>query len=166
MKLRMNLEESNRQGEDRSPSGRRTARRAVPALALAVLLLTCTALAQDYGNDKPPPEPKVSVPPTDEQKTALRAIDVRLAGVEQIAAKIDDPSYKATTDSAIADLKRRRKSLEKNFEPALSESLMHSVISRYQIIALWLTPARLPPPLSKATATAPATPEKKSETKS
>jgi hypothetical protein len=83
---------------------------------------------------------------TSEQKTALAAVDVRLAGVEALAAKIDDPDYKAEVAKQIEDLKRRRLAIEKNFDPGLYEALMHSVISRYQVIALWLKPPPLPPP--------------------
>ena len=83
---------------------------------------------------------------TPEQKTALAAVDVRLAGVVALAAKIDDPNYKAEVARQIDDLKKRRLAIEKNFDPGLYEVLMHSVISRYQVIALWLKPAPLPAP--------------------
>jgi len=83
---------------------------------------------------------------TPEQKTALAAVDVRLAGVEALAAKIDDSDYKAEVAKQIEDLKKRRLAIEKNFDPGLYEVLMHSVISRYQVIGLWLKPAPLPPP--------------------
>ena len=43
---------------------------------------------------------------TPEQKTALAAVDARLAGVEAIAAKIDDPDYKAEVARQIEDLKK------------------------------------------------------------
>jgi hypothetical protein len=86
---------------------------------------------------------------TAEQKAALAALDVRLAGVEALAAKIDDPNYKAEVARQIEDLKKRRLAIEKNFDPGLYEMLMHSVISRYQIIALWLKPAPLPAPPAK-----------------
>jgi hypothetical protein len=69
-----------------------------------------------------------------------------LAGVEALAAKIDDPVYKAEVLRQIEDLKKRRLAIEKNFDPGLYEVLMHSVISRYQVIALWLKPAPLPAP--------------------
>jgi hypothetical protein len=83
---------------------------------------------------------------TPEQKAALAAVDVRLAGVVALAAKIDDPNYKAEVARQIEDLKKRRLAIEKNFDPGLYEVLMHSVISRYQVIALWLKPAPLPAP--------------------
>jgi hypothetical protein len=83
---------------------------------------------------------------THEQKAALAAVDVRLAGVMALAAKIDDPNYKAEVARQIEDLKKRRLAFEKNFDPGLYEVLMHSVISRYQVIALWLKPAPLPAP--------------------
>jgi hypothetical protein len=81
---------------------------------------------------------------TPEQKAALKAVDVRLAGVEALAAKIDAPDYKVEVARQIKDLKRRRLAIEENFDPGLYEVLMHSVISRYQIIALWLKPPPLP----------------------
>jgi hypothetical protein len=83
---------------------------------------------------------------TPDQKAALAAVDVRLAGVETLAAKIDDLKYKAEVARQIEDLKKRRLAIEKNFDPGLYEVLMHSVISRYQVIALWLKPAPLPAP--------------------
>src|SRR5262245_45200369 len=85
-------------------------------------------------------------PLTPEQKTALTAVDIRLAGVVVLAAKIDEPNYKAEVARQIEDLKKRRLAIEKNFDPGLYEVLMHSVISRYQVIALWLKPAPLPAP--------------------
>lgn len=67
-----------------------------------------------------------------------------------LLAKVDDPTYRAKEASAVADMKKRRAGLEKNFDPMTYESLMHSVISRYQVIAPWLTPPRLPGPAARA----------------
>lgn len=123
-------------------------------LALAALALAWAASvlsAQDYGDGKAPPAPTTSVPLTAEQKTALRAVDVRIAGVESLVAKIDDPAQKAAHVTAVADLKKRRAAMEKNFDPGLYETLMHSVISRYQTVALWLTPPRVPGPAAAGT---------------
>lgn len=122
---------------------------------LALLVLLCAAaapaIAQDYTTDKPAAKaPPVVLPLTDEQKAALRAVDVRLAGLDALLAKIDDPTYRTKEATAVADMKKRRAGLEKNFDPMTYESLMHSVISRYQVIALWLTPPRLPGPAAKA----------------
>jgi hypothetical protein len=83
---------------------------------------------------------------TPEQATALAAFDVRLAGAEKLAERIDDAGYRAEVVRQIEDLKERRRELEQEFDPSLYESLMHSVISRYQVIALWLKPPPLPPP--------------------
>src|SRR6478736_6658 len=82
---------------------------------------------------------------TPEQKTALAAVDVRLAGVKTLAAKIDDPDYKAEVARQIEDLKKTRLAIEKDFDQGRYEALMHSVISRYQVIALWLKAPSLPP---------------------
>ncbi len=87
---------------------------------------------------------------TPEQRAALAAVDVRLASVEDLAAKIDDPDYRATVAKQIENLNERRLALEENFDPALHESLMHSVISRYQVMALWLKPPDLAPPAAVA----------------
>jgi hypothetical protein len=107
-----------------------------------------SAVAQDYTTDKPAAKaPPVAIPLTAEQKSALRAVDVRLAGVEALLAKVDDPVYRAKEAKAVADMKKRRAGLEKNFDPMTYETLMHSVISRYQVIALWLTPPRELPPV-------------------
>jgi hypothetical protein len=119
---------------------------------VSLAFVTSLAVAQDYGTDKPPPTPEISIPLTAEQRASLHAVGVRLAAVEALAEKIDDPAYKAATVTAIADLKKRSKALEKNFDAGLYESLMHSVISRYQIVALWLAPARLPAPPVKPAA--------------
>ena len=83
---------------------------------------------------------------TPEQKIVLAAVDARIVGVEAIIAKVDDPEYKEDILSQLADLKKRRLELEKNFDQGLYEVLMHSVISRYQVIALWLKAPALPPP--------------------
>lgn len=99
--------------------------------------------AQDHVTDKPAAKaPPVAIPLTAEQKAALRAVDVRIGGVEALLAKVDDPVYRAKEVKAVADMKKRRAGLEKNFDPMTYETLMHSVISRYQVIALWLTPPR------------------------
>ena len=124
-----------------------------PAGLIFVVALSATVLTgQDYTTDKPAPNPAITVPLTPEQKTALQAVDVRIAGVEALVAKVDDAAYRENCIAAVQDLKRRRVSLEKNFDPALYESLMHSVISRYQVIALWLTPPRLAPRAENADA--------------
>jgi hypothetical protein len=105
--------------------------------------------AQEYGTDKPPPLPEISIPLTAEEQAALRAVDVRIAGVEALLPKIDDPAYKVSIVSAIEDLKKRRAALGKKFDPGLYEALMHAVISRYQVVALWLTPPRVLPRAGK-----------------
>jgi hypothetical protein len=127
-------------------------RKAAPTVwfILAIAVGMTHLPAQDYGNNKPPPTPAVSVPLTPEQKTQLEAIDVRIAGVEGLLPKIDDEKYKTSIVSAIADLKRRRKALEKNFDPMTYESLMQQVIGRYQVVALWLKPPRVPAPAAPA----------------
>jgi hypothetical protein len=83
---------------------------------------------------------------TPEQKTALAAIDARMTGLTALMTKVDDPDYKETINDQFEDLKKRRLALEKNFDQGLYEALMHSVIARYQVIALWLKPPALPPP--------------------
>ena len=83
---------------------------------------------------------------TSEQKQALAAVDVRLAAVETLAAKIEDPNYKAEVARQIEDLKKNRLAIEKSFDQGRYEVLMHSVISRYQVIALWLKAPLLPLP--------------------
>lgn len=133
---------------------------------IALVLVTPVLVAQDYGTEKPPPVPVVSIPLTSEQKAALHAVDVRMAGVEALLAKIDDPDYKATAIKVLADLQKRRAAMGKNFDQGLYEALMHAVISRYQTVALWLTPPRTSGPGAKpVTVPAPAAPsEKKSPT--
>lgn len=120
----------------------------LPFLLLAGLAAPA-APAQDYTTDKPAKQPAVAVPLTEEQKASLRALDVRLAGLEALLARVDDPAYHAREAKSLADLKRRRAGLERNFDPMSYESLMHSVISRYQVIALWLTPPREPAPAAR-----------------
>ena len=124
------------------------------AVIVAIAVSATALLGQDYTTDKPPPAPTITVPLTPEQKAALQAVDVRIAGVEALTAKVDDSAYRENCLSAVKDFKRRRASLEQNFEPGLYEALMHSVISRYQVIALWLTPARLAPRAESASAAA------------
>jgi hypothetical protein len=120
------------------------------AILLLAWVAAAPAIAQDYTTDKPASKaPPVAIPLTDEQKAALRAVDVRIKGVETLIARIDDPAYRAREARAVADMKKRRVGLEKNFDPMTYESLMHSVISRYQVIALWLTPPRESVPSAK-----------------
>ena len=83
---------------------------------------------------------------TAEQKAALKALDVRLDAAEGIAAQVDDADYRTEAVRQIKELKDRRGALEKSFDQASYEALMHSVISRYQVIALWLKEPPLPPP--------------------
>ena len=126
----------------------RCATRSFIAAATITSVVAATPLvAQDYSADKPPPAaPAVEIPLTPEEKTQLAAVDIRLAAVEALLPKIEDPSFKRSTLTAIADLKKRRAGLEKRFDPALYEALMHQVIGRYQVVALWLQPPRVPAP--------------------
>jgi hypothetical protein len=82
---------------------------------------------------------------TPEQKAALKSVDVRLAALESLATRIDDPAYKSEVARQIEDLKKRRLEIEKNFDQAAYEALMHNVISRYQVVGLWLKSPPLPP---------------------
>jgi N-acyl-D-amino-acid deacylase len=66
--------------------------------------------------------------------------------VEKIAASIDDASYQAEVARQIDELKKSRLAIEKDFDQARYEALMHSVISRYQVVALWLKSPPLPAP--------------------
>ena len=117
----------------------------VVSVLIALTFASPVVLAQDYGNDKPPPPvPEVSIPLTPAEKATLHAIEVRLVGVEALAAKIDDPKYQASVQADIGDMKKRHAALEKKYDAGPAEALMHSVISRYQIVALWLRPAPLP----------------------
>ena len=116
--------------------------------------------AQDYLENKPAPAiPTVAVPLTAEEKAQLAAVDARLAALEALLPKIDEASFKATVVSAIADIRKRRAALEKKFDPASYETLMHTVIGRYQVVALWLKPPRIPAPATSAAT------EKKTDTK-
>jgi hypothetical protein len=122
-------------------------RNANPVLLLVSLLVIGLAAAEPVGSKVLADEPKAAGNSlTLEQKAALAAVDVRLAGVETLAATIDDPGYKADVARQIDDLKKSRLAVEKHFDQAAYEALMHSVISRYQVIALWLKPPPLPPP--------------------
>jgi hypothetical protein len=118
-------------------------------LIVALAALTPVLVAQDYGPVKPAPVPTVAIPLTPEQKAAIHAVNVRIGGIEALAEKIDDPGYKATVVASVADLKKRRAAMERNFDQGLYEALMHAVISRYQVVALWLRPPRVPAPEAK-----------------
>src|SRR4051812_11230609 len=83
---------------------------------------------------------------TAEQRAAVAALDVRLGAVEKIAASIDDASYNAEVARQIDELKKSRVAIEKDFDQGRYETLMHSVISRYQVVALWLKSPLLPAP--------------------
>src|SRR5689334_17156633 len=97
----------------------------------AIALATANALA-----DEPAVIDNNSL--TAEQKTALAAVAARLVGVEALAAKIDDPAYKAEVARQLAELKKSQLAIERNFDQGAYDALMHSVISRYQVIGLWL----------------------------
>lgn len=116
------------------------------ALPIALGIGVPVASAQDYAYEKSaaPKAPVVAVPLTPEEKAQLAAVDARFAALEALVGKIDEPGYKATTLSAIADIKKRRAALEKKFDPASYETLMHLVIGRYQVVSLWLKPPRIP----------------------
>jgi hypothetical protein len=123
-------------------------------LVLLPLLAIGVVLADPRGRNVRAEEPGAAAGGTltPEQRSALAAVDTRLAGVESLAAKIDDRDYRAEVARQIEDLKKRRLVLEKSFDPGLYETLMHSVISRYQTIALWLKQPALPPPPGAALA--------------
>jgi hypothetical protein len=109
-----------------------------------LLLAFAAASTFAFAAEKPAEKPAELLTP--DQVTALAAIDARMVGVDEIATRIDDPEYKDEVAKQIADLKKRRQALETNFDQGLYEALMHSVISRYQIIALWLKPPALAAP--------------------
>ena len=71
---------------------------------LAVLLSSLLAIG--LSADERDPVAGTSLTP--EQKTALAAVDVRLAAVETLAAKIDDPDYKREVARQIEELQKRR----------------------------------------------------------
>src|SRR5262245_29327041 len=113
-------------------------------LVLAIGLLAAESAASRILSDEREAVAGNSLTP--EQHLALTAVDVRLAGVETLAAKIDDPAYKAEVARQIDELKKTRQAIENNFDQGRYEALMHSVISRYQVIALWLKAPPLPAP--------------------
>ncbi len=114
---------------------------------LVLLLVSLFATEQTVGNVLGDERQSVAANAlTPEQKAALAAVDARLVGVETIAAKIDDPAYKAEVARQIEELKKTRLAVEKDFDQGRYEALMHSVISRYQVIALWLQAPPLPAP--------------------
>jgi len=114
--------------------------------ATLALVLALPVAAQDYGNNKLPKMPDVAIPLTPAEKASLHAVEVRIAGVEAQLPRIDDPVYKARVESDVRDFKRRLAVLQKKYDPASAEALMHSVISRYQVTALWLAPPRVAAP--------------------
>src|SRR5262245_7009417 len=89
---------------------------------------------------------KPAPPPSREQETVFRALDIRVAGVEALVARIDDPTYKASMIAVIEDFKKRRDDLKKNFDQVQFDALMHNVNRNYQIVSLWLKPPRTPAP--------------------
>ena len=96
------------------------------SLLVLALAAAVPAGAQDTATDKPATKaPPVAIPLTDEQKAALRAVDVRIAGVEALLAKVDDLVYRAKEAKAVADMKKRRAGLEKNYDPMTYETLMN-----------------------------------------
>ena len=123
-------------------------RNANPALLLVSLLAIGLIVAEPAGRRAFGDEPKAAAGNslTVEQKAALAAVDARLAGVKTLAAKINDPGYKAEVARQIEDLKKSRLAIERNYDQGAYEALMHSVISRYQVIALWLKEPPLPAP--------------------
>src|SRR5688572_9422263 len=58
------------------------------AVIVAIAVSATALLGQDYTTDKPAPAPTITVPLTPEQKAALQAVDVRIAGVEALTAKV------------------------------------------------------------------------------
>lgn len=118
------------------------------ALACAIEIAAAFQTEQKILGDEPLAVSTSELTP--EQKMALAAVDVRLAAVESLAATIEDADYKADVGRQIDELKKRRLALEKSFDPALYETLMHAVISRYQVTALWLKSPPPPEPFGKS----------------
>lgn len=83
---------------------------------------------------------------TPEQESALRAIDGRIDALAELGARVEDTAYRTATVAAVEDFRRRRRALAREYDAGLYEALMHAVISRYQVVSLWLTPARELPP--------------------
>jgi hypothetical protein len=128
------------------------------AIIAAAMLLTPLGAQDSVDGKRPPPAPSAEIPLTPGEKAQLASVDIRLAAVEALVAKIDDPNFRSSTVSALADLKKRRAALGKKFDSAGFETLMHQVIGRYQVVALWLQPPRIPAPADE--------PEARAETKS
>ena len=114
---------------------------------LPLLALLCAAPA--FSAQNPPPAAAGPVPLTSEQKAAVDALDIRLAGVETLVQKVTDAKYRAELDRAIKDFQERRDAMARNFDQGLYDNLMHAIISRYQTVALWLKPPLVPPPGAK-----------------
>lgn len=91
-------------------------------------------------------EEKSTPPPSREQESVFRALDIRVAGVEALVARIDDPAYKASMVTVVEDFKKRRDDLRKNFDQVQFDALMHNVNRNYQIVSLWLKSPRTPAP--------------------
>jgi len=116
-----------------------------PVVLVALLTIGLAAIALAARNvlaEEPPVVDGNSL--TAEQKTALAAVAARLVAVEALAAKIDDPAYKADVARQIAELKKNQLAIERNFDQGAYDALMHSVISRYQVIGLWFKAPSVP----------------------
>jgi hypothetical protein len=89
-------------------------------------------------------EEKSAPPLSRERESGFRALDIRVAGVEALVARIDDPAYKASMVAVVEDFKKRREDLKKNFDQIQFDALMHNVNRNYQIVSLWLKSPRTP----------------------
>ena len=90
----------------------------------ALLLCSVRLVAQDYGNNKPPPMPEVAVPLTPAERASLHAVEMRIAGVEAQLARIDEASYKARVESDIRDFKRLLREEDATLTRNLAKQLM------------------------------------------
>jgi hypothetical protein len=114
-----------------------------------------------HAEEKLPARQPIATALTAEQVAGFRVLDIRLAGLESVAAKIGDPDYRTSIEATIADFKKLRDKLKSNFEQAQFDTLNHNVNRHYQIVSLWLKPPRYRAPPEKDAA--PASGEKKTQ---
>jgi hypothetical protein len=117
----------------------------IPAAVLAFAMPT-------IGAQQAAPAAVAAVPAyTDEQKTALKALDAELVRFDAMLEKDDDVQHKATVKAFIDAFKDRRDAMNKAaFDQGKYDEIRFDINVEYQRLAMWLAAPITPPVAVKA----------------
>jgi hypothetical protein len=87
---------------------------------------------------------------TAEEKAALKVMDRWMARIDELRAKISDPTYQAMVEGNADALKQRLAALRKEFSQSVYEDLKFDAMIEHHRIAGWLAEPAVKPPAAPA----------------